>query len=435
MNAKKILNGLMLLGCSAWLCACGGEDSSNTATATITTVTENTTVMTTEETTEETSEETAESLDAVSLDMNYEQDMRIVENSFLSGGNNLRIKRMLNKAAKGEPITVGFIGGSITYGYKVNNPECFATLYTNWLSDQLHTEVKCVNAGISGTPSVLGNLRVDDQILAEKPDMVVVEFAVNDGGDTIFKFSYESLINRILKAENEPAVMLLFTVTEEGHTCEKWMKQVGEHYELPMVSVVQSMKAEVDAGNISYEEYSGDGVHPNIQGHKWITEYLAYATQKINEAETSEKPELPSRAVFASYYENLNFHNRNNLEVTSSGSWTEGNMQGFTDIFGMGWKYVPGEKNEPLTFKADCRVLMLIYKEVPSSNKKFGAVDVYIDGEVVKTINAATPNGWNEPTYSMLLEELDSSEHTIEIKAKNGCEDKEFEIMGFAWMK
>ena len=40
------------------------------------------------------------------------------------------------------------------------------------------------------------------------PDLVVVEFAVNDEGDETQGVSFESLVMKILQAENAPAVLL-----------------------------------------------------------------------------------------------------------------------------------------------------------------------------------------------------------------------------------
>lgn len=374
----------------------------------------------------------------VDLNIEYTQDLSVVEHSFLQTGNTERMQNMLNKAASGEKITVGFIGGSITYGYKVTKADCFATLYTKWLEQTFGAEVECVNAGISGTPSVLGNLRVEDEVLKYKPDLVVVEFAVNDGGEAAYKNSYESLINRILKAEGEPAVMLLFTITEEGHSCESWMSKIGEHYKLPMVSVVQSMMAEVKAGKISYADYSGDGVHPNKTGHIWITEYLKYMTEKIYTSEfEKEHYKIPEKGAGSRHFENLVFHTAANTSPESMGSWKLINsMTNFSDTFAHGWGYVPGDTNEPLTFKANCRAVVVIYRDVPqSAEDKWGAVDVLIDGEKKASINACSSAGWDEPTFNVVLETVTAKEHTITIQAKEGYEDKQFEIMGIAWME
>lgn len=72
-----------------------------------------------------------------------------------------------------------------------------------------------MKAGVGGTPSELGVIRYERDILrdgAVTPDIVVVEFAVNDEGDETKGNCFESLCLKILSASNQPAVILLFSV-------------------------------------------------------------------------------------------------------------------------------------------------------------------------------------------------------------------------------
>ena len=72
-----------------------------------------------------------------------------------------------------------------------------------------------VKAGVGGTPSELGIIRYERDILKfgeVKPDIVIVEFAVNDEGDETKGICYESLCLKILSGDNMPAVVLLFSV-------------------------------------------------------------------------------------------------------------------------------------------------------------------------------------------------------------------------------
>ena len=67
------------------------------------------------------------------------------------------------------------------------------------------TAVNYVNAGLSGTPSVLGVVRAERDLFGEKqPDIIFIEFAVNDGGDQQYKDCYESLVKKCLDKENAP---------------------------------------------------------------------------------------------------------------------------------------------------------------------------------------------------------------------------------------
>ena len=57
-------------------------------------------------------------------------------------GNWYRIKKVMRKAKSGEPITVGFLGGSITQGCLSSTPEtCYAYLVYEWWKNNFLTRV------------------------------------------------------------------------------------------------------------------------------------------------------------------------------------------------------------------------------------------------------------------------------------------------------
>ena len=86
----------------------------------------------------------------------------------------------------------------------------------------MEENIHYVKAGVGGTPSELGMLRYHRDVCrdgAVEPDIVVVEFAVNDLGDETQGECYDSLVRMILGAKNAPAVILLtvFTVYPLGY--------------------------------------------------------------------------------------------------------------------------------------------------------------------------------------------------------------------------
>ena len=54
-------------------------------------------------------------------------------------------------------------------------------------------EFTCVNAGIGGTTSHFGAARAEEDLLYARPDVVFVEFSVNDDDEAHFKECYEGL--------------------------------------------------------------------------------------------------------------------------------------------------------------------------------------------------------------------------------------------------
>lgn len=88
------------------------------------------------------------------------------------------LPNFLSKAAKqGANLKVGYLGGSITAqpGWRPKTLAMFAEMYPQ----AKFTEI---NAAIGGTGSDLGVFRLKQDVLDHNPDLLFVEFAVNDGG-------------------------------------------------------------------------------------------------------------------------------------------------------------------------------------------------------------------------------------------------------------
>ena len=81
------------------------------------------------------------------------------------------------KLHDGKDVRIAYFGGSITAqnGWRVQSLDYFRKLFQN-------AEISQINAAIGGTGSDLGVFRLDADVLAHKPDLVFVEFAVNDAG-------------------------------------------------------------------------------------------------------------------------------------------------------------------------------------------------------------------------------------------------------------
>ena len=87
-------------------------------------------------------------------------------------------------------------------------------------------------------------LRYEKDVLSDgqvTPDIVIVEFAVNDEGDETKGECYDSLVRKIYNGPGQPAVILLFAVFADDWNLEERLCKVGYSYELPMVSTRRSV--------------------------------------------------------------------------------------------------------------------------------------------------------------------------------------------------
>ena len=355
---------------------------------------------------------------------------KMVDRSLLSVGDMTRMSDVFQKAQNGEDITVAYIGGSITEGYNAGTTEFYAKTCTDLLQGYFpDITVTGVNAGISGTPSLLGNLRLERDVLSADPDIVFVEFAVNDGQEADYKNAYESLVRTLLTQEKDIAVVLLFTVLDSGYTCQEHMSKIGANYDLPMISVHDSVYEEIEAGRMTWQDYSNDQSHPNAYGHKCITDFVDNYYQKVlpvvaeNVGEVSK--ELPD-PVFSAKYMNMHYMD----SATMDGVELDGFERYDThDSFHNGWMY-RGTDGGSMKFTVDCSVLEMVFKA--NNSDKYGTADIYVDGEKVKSVVSNMSDGWNNPVTAYLIDNDSSAEHTVEIRMEGGV-TQAFFVMAFGY--
>lgn len=233
-----------------------------------------------------------------------------VQDGIVNHGNWTRMKHCLNRAAAGKPITVGFIGGSITQDAGASVHEnCYAYRVYQWWKEQFpQAEISYVNAGIGATTSHFGVARVQSDLLYAKPDFVVVEFSVNDNDidgideTDFFRETYEGLIRRIYGADFEPAVLLVHNVRyNDGSSAEDFHVEVGKAYDLPSVSMRKTVYPPVRDGEVKASDISGDNLHPNDLGHKvlacLITSFLEKVAAEDKMPEQSDGHEIPETKI------------------------------------------------------------------------------------------------------------------------------------------
>lgn len=360
----------------------------------------------------------------------------MVERSLYSLGNTKRLKEKFQKARDGEEVTVAYIGGSITEGIGGGNDGCYAKLSADMFGEKFG-KVNYINAGLSGTPSNLGVLRLQRDVLDNSPDIIFVEFAVNDGQDKIAKESYESLVKTALEAESEPAVILLFNVLESGYSAQEHMKQIGAFYDLPMISAADALTPEFEEGRMTWKDYSGDQSHPNKYGHGLLCEFIEYLYDKADAAEKPEAYEIKPGEVFGAPYANARLLTPlygedcvdcagGNAAVRDMGAFAIGNgsSSGFTGC----WQYGGGD--EPMKVHVSGSSFFVIYKR--DNKEERGAFDVYLNGERLTTVNTCQKDGWGEAFSQQIIKFQTSKEMDFEIRPSEGSEDKTIEILGFA---
>ena len=167
-------------------------------------------------------------------------------------------------------INVVFLGGSITEGAGASNSaNCYANLTGEWFKQTYGADktVHYYNKGVGGTPSDYGLLRFSRDVVSYNPDVVFIEFAVNDGGrDT--RMYMESMVRTLLSLPEVPYIIFLYTTNETYATPTAYHEQVAEFYGIPQISLKDALKRELNGANAREAGYLKDSVHPNDKGYQ-----------------------------------------------------------------------------------------------------------------------------------------------------------------------
>ncbi len=348
------------------------------------------------------------------------------ERALANEGNPLRLKSFLQKALKGDTLTIGVIGGSITAGAAAIdfNRSSYAALVYDWFQQQFPlAHFHLVNAGIGATNSVYGVHRADNDLLQFQPDLVIVEFSANDRGVTEAQESYEGLIRKILKSPSVPAVITLGLMDEQGDSWQSQHLPVSRHYQLPYISYRDALWPELTAGSINWRALSPDEVHPNDRGHAYIAglvlQYIKDVYKSLCDAPQQElsfteiPPPLTNNA-----YERSTVITPALLKADKTGDFT---------VDENGWRSV--KAGQPLEIIVRAGSVWVNYWR---TNKGDGGIaEVYVDGKKVKELNADFSGGWGDYIAAeMLMKEKNASEHRINIYFK-GRPDQYFLVRSF----
>lgn len=312
-----------------------------------------------------------------------------------------RLEAVMEKGTRREALKIGFLGGSITQGSLASVPQkCYAYQVFQWWKERFpDSEVSYLNAGIGGTTSHFGTARAWEDLLCRKPDVVFVEFSVNDEDEAHFRETYEGLVRKILACDWKPAVVLLHNrFYEDGHSAQRIHDEVGRHYALPRVCLGDGIYPRIVAGEFSMSEVTPDGLHPNDKGHAMlagmIRDYLDGVWQRasrrerkltesvevrsgvgtdretgpvetVGEAAESEvvvAKSLPAPLTCNRYEEALRLRNFNVTPVSCRGFRKDERAQNeITDVFCHGW--IADEKGAEIVFEVEAACIAVQYRK------------------------------------------------------------------------
>jgi lysophospholipase L1-like esterase len=226
-------------------------------------------------------------------------------------------------AATGE-LRVAFLGGSITAA------DGWRSLTVARLRELLpDAKVVEIVAGLPGTGSDLGACRVGRDVLRHQPDVVFVEFAVNDASTPPAQIerTIEGIVRQVKAASPTADLCFVYTIStpgladllsgsggvSEGKLLNKQfspgrfpaaataMERVAQHYGIPSLHFGVEVARRVASGELIFKgtatdgdrAFSLDGVHPTATGHRIYFEQLAAALPTFLNSRAAARPLPP----------------------------------------------------------------------------------------------------------------------------------------------
>ena len=218
------------------------------------------------------------------------------------------------RARAGEPLTVVFFGGSLTWGANASDPN--GTSYRGLMMDYLRHRYPAApfrfhDAAIGGTGSQLGLFRLDRDVLVNKPDLVFYDFTANDGlenSDLPPLVSYETNLREMV-SRGIPVVQVFFgfrynfgknynldhVPRRRDHLKLAAAYQTGSGDAFPLI------QSQLESGKATLEQlWPFDGSHPDDPGYRLFFEAVRKGFEEaITDNRVCRLPEQPVFGVYA----------------------------------------------------------------------------------------------------------------------------------------
>lgn len=336
------------------------------------------------------------------------------------------------RAQAGEALSVVFLGGSLTWGAQATDPQLtsYRALTSRKLAEKYpQARFRFWDAAIGGTTSQLGAFRLERDVLERKPDLVFLDFTVNDDpfvppvADRLA--SYEAIVRKLVSA-GVPVVQAIFAVKRDvapgakERPLDELHKIIAKAYGLPTGDAVALMRAKVMAGEATAEELwdcPPDVTHPGDKGYALYSEAVWAAYEKAVAAKQACR--VPEAMLHADTYMTVSRTRLSALGVLPEG-WTVGKPNRLAVAFDFvmsRWAddmtIARGPGAAPLTLKVRGTNVLLF----GDGTSKSGTYEVRVNGGEAKTYEPGkNAKGGNFRHVQFIAQDLEPGrEHVIEI--------------------
>lgn len=339
------------------------------------------------------------------------------EKGLVNRGSWGKLQACMDRAAAGERITVGFLGGSITQGSLSSTPQtCYAYLVYRWWVEKFpQADITYINAGIGGTNSQFGVARVKEDLLRYKPDFVLTEFSVNDDDTPHCQETYEGLIRTIV--QSGCALLLMNNVCyDTGANAEGVHLAVAARYGLPSVSMKSTIYAALGRGEFANRDITPDDLHPNDAGHALVAQTVIHTLDRIWAAPREVIDDTLPQPLTANRYEgSVRWQNHNCQPLCRGFVADETPQTHITECFRRG--YTAWRVGDSVTFTVPGTCIGGQYRK--SVNKPTPIARITVDGDEAHSLllDGNFQETWGDCLYlDTVAEGLEDRPHTVTVR-------------------
>ena len=340
--------------------------------------------------------------------------LAVYPDAIVRRGNPLGLRRVFDKAARGETVRVAVIGGSITEGARAGGADRqWGSLFAaGWRELFPKAKVEYRNAGVGATGSLIGAFRYSQDVSPFKPDVLGIEFSVNDNDNDESRQTMEGLIRHAMREGT--AVVLLGMTRQDGSSAQAAHLAAAKKYDVPFVSYRDGVMRKIKAGRWTWKDVGADGVHPNRRGHALAGElmnlFVRDELRRYNE-ERTVKPSVPAPAI-TERFEKGSFTPFSKVRLTEN--------RGFVPYkesrAGWGTGLMSTNAGDRVSFSFTGSIAAFLYRrgDLPDG---MGRVKVMVDGVELKERPFGYAKGqwwWSTPACWLCRD--CAGEHTVQIE-------------------
>jgi len=341
----------------------------------------------------------------------------IAENTLLSVGSTVDWKSLLQK----KELRIGYIGGSVTQGYA--NGDVYKKPFPALVRDELTrrgytgTDFVCAAPGMN---CMVGTLLADQFILEKKPDLVFVEFAINETTLRPSVHAFESLLRKLLTAEQAPAVCIVIMRNMSGYSCETYMAPIAGHYGLPCIVLRKGIDPLLEAQVISWQDFADEESHPNQEGHRVLADSILHLFDAAADAPEPERKPLPEPWLGAPFVR-MQYRRTDMLENVQTGSEI---VRKDNWAFPNAYRIHPDTGDWSLTVTGTSLVLYYEIHCLP----EYGDCEILLDGVPMNqpVLHGNSIYGWGNIFHCTVFQAAAAETHTVTLKPIDGS----FYVMG-----